>query len=49
MVTKKVHIDVVEGINALNIELKPLVYDINQVWQLLVQKPLKENRISYYC
>ena len=31
METKKIHIDVVEGINTLNIELKPLVFDINQV------------------
>ena len=31
MVTKKVHIDVVEGVNTLNIELKSLAYDLNQV------------------
>ena len=31
MVTKKVHIDVVEGVNTLNIELKSSIYDLNQV------------------
>ena len=31
MVTKKVYIDIEEGVNMLNIELKPLAYDLNQV------------------
>ena len=44
MVTKKVHIDVVEGINTLNIELKPLVYDINQV-VVTGTKPLKRQNL----